>query len=96
MFVSAGEEHDVIALQTLIAGNGVARHGAIAVADMRLTGWIVDWRGDIKCFSFHVVSLLLFSLHISRAMTISAGKICKNILHIEVALHDITSILYSF
>ena len=96
MLVRSGQKHHVISLKTLIAGNGVARHGAIAVADMRLTGWIVNWRGDIKCFSLHVISLLLFSLHISRAMTISAGKICKNILHIEVALHDITSILYSF
>ena len=53
VLIGAGEEHDVIALQALVAGDGVGGHGAVAVADVQLVRRIVDGRRDIKRLLFH-------------------------------------------
>ena len=58
VLVGAGEEHHVEALQTLIAGDGVRRHGAVAVTDVQLVGGVVDGRGDIKRLLLHACYLL--------------------------------------
>ena len=57
VLVGAGEEHHVIAAQTLVAGDRVACDGAVGVADVELRGGIVDRRGDIKGRFFHEASL---------------------------------------
>ena len=36
VLVGAGQEHDVVALQALVAGHGVGGHGAVGVADVQL------------------------------------------------------------
>ena len=36
MLIGAGEEHDVLALQPVIPGQGVGGHGAVGVADVQL------------------------------------------------------------
>ena len=53
VLVGAGEEHHVIALQALVAGDGVGGHSAVAVADVQLVRGVVDRRGDIKRLLFH-------------------------------------------
>ena len=53
VLVGAGEEHDVEALQALIAGDGVGGHGAVAVADVELVGGVIDGGGDVELFLFH-------------------------------------------
>ena len=57
VLVGAGEEHHVIAAQTLVAGDRVACDGAVGVADVELRGGIVDRRGNIKGRFFHEASL---------------------------------------
>ena len=47
-----GEEHDVVALHPLEAGQRIAGHGGVAVADMQLIAGVIDGSGDIKCFVF--------------------------------------------
>ena len=62
VLVGAGQEHHVVALQPLIAGHGVGRHGAVGMADVQLRRGIVDRRGDIKClFACFAHSIFLFS-----------------------------------
>ena len=39
VLVGAGQEHDVVALQPLVAGHGVGSHGAVGVADVQLIAW---------------------------------------------------------
>ena len=59
VLIGPGEEHDVIAAQSLVAGDRIRRDGAVGVADVQLVGRIVDRGGDVKCFSvFHIFSLL--------------------------------------
>ena len=53
VLVGAGQEHHVVALQTLIAGDGVGGHGAVAVADVELVRGVVNRCGDIELFLFH-------------------------------------------
>ena len=53
VLVGAGEEHHVIALQALIAGDGVGGHGAVGVADVQLVRRIVNGRCDIKRLLLH-------------------------------------------
>ena len=48
VFVGAGEEHNVIALEPLEASHGVGCHGAIGVADVKLGGRVVDGGCDIE------------------------------------------------
>ena len=48
VLVGAGEEHDVIALEALVAGHGVGGHGAVGVADVELVAGVIDGGGNIK------------------------------------------------
>ena len=48
VLVGAGQEHDVIALHALEAGQCVAGHGGVAVADVQLVAGVVDGGRDIK------------------------------------------------
>ena len=57
VLVRACEEHDVVALETLVPRHGVSGHGAVGVADVELVRGIVDGGGNIKLFlliSFHI------------------------------------------
>ena len=59
VLVGAGQEHDVVALQALVAGQRVCRDGAVGVADVQLIRGIVDRRRDIiLLFCFHGTNLL--------------------------------------
>ena len=42
VLVSTGQELDVVALQTLVAGHGIGCHGAVSVTDMELGRGIVN------------------------------------------------------
>ena len=50
VLVRACEEHDVVALETLVPRHGVSGHGAVGVADVELVRGIVDGGGNIKLF----------------------------------------------
>ena len=52
VLIGAGQEHDVVALHPLKAGQRIAGHGGVAVADMQLIAGVIDRGGDIKCFVF--------------------------------------------
>ena len=58
VLIGTGEEHDIAALQALVTGHAVGGHGAVAVPDVQLIGRVVDGRGDIKLFPFHIFFLL--------------------------------------
>ena len=47
MLVGTGQELDVVALQTLVAGHGVGSHGAVSMADMQVCRRIVDGGGNV-------------------------------------------------
>ncbi|MPM97713.1 hypothetical protein SDC9_144890 [bioreactor metagenome] len=53
VLVGAGQEHDVIAVEPLIAGNRIGGNGAVGVADVQLVRRVIDGRGDIKSLFFH-------------------------------------------
>jgi len=53
VFVGAGQEHHVIALQPLVARHDVGGDGAVAVADVELVRRIINRRRDIKFLFFH-------------------------------------------
>ena len=48
VLIGAGEEHNVVALEPLVAGHGVRCHGAVGVADMQLGGRIVNGCGNVE------------------------------------------------
>ena len=52
VLIGAGQEHDVVALHPLKAGQRIAGHGGVAVADVQLIAGVVDGGGDIKCLMF--------------------------------------------
>ena len=54
VLVGAGQELDVVALQPLVAGHSVGGNGAIGVADVQLIAGVVNRRGDVKFFLFHL------------------------------------------
>ncbi len=56
VLVGAGEEHDVIACQPLVAGDGVGGDGAVGVADVELVGGVVDGGGDVEGGFGHIVT----------------------------------------
>ena len=57
MLVRAGEEHHVLAAQTVVARDRIGRDGGIGVADVELCRRIIDRRCDIKCILFcHLIS----------------------------------------
>ena len=58
VLVGAGEEHDVLAKQAVVAGQGVRGHGAVGVADVELVRGVVNRSGDIEFFLIHGVSPL--------------------------------------
>ena len=54
VLVGARQVHDVVALHALIARNGVAHNGGVAVADVQLIAGVIDGRSDVEClFVFH-------------------------------------------
>ena len=50
VLVGAGQEHDVVALQALVARHRVGRDGAVGMTDVKLCRRIVNRRCDIKGF----------------------------------------------
>ena len=56
VLVGAGEEHHLFALQPLEAGQRIAGHGGVAVADVQLIAGIVNGGGDVERILIHVVS----------------------------------------
>ena len=58
VLIGAGQEHHIVTLQPLIAGDGVGGHGAVGVADVQLIAGVVDGCGDIERLLLHGVSLL--------------------------------------
>ena len=53
MLVCAGEEHHILPLEPVVAGEGVRGHGAVGVADVQLVGGIVNGGGDIELLLIH-------------------------------------------
>ena len=49
MLIGAGQEHDFLALHPLEAGQRVAGHGGVAVADVQLVAGVVDGSGNVEC-----------------------------------------------
>ena len=60
VLVSTGEEHHVVAAQTLVTRHGIGRNGAVGVADVQLIRGIVDRRGDIELFLTGVAHIRTF------------------------------------
>ena len=50
VLIGTGEEHDVKAVEALVAGDGVGCHGAVGVADVKLIRGVVDGGRDIILF----------------------------------------------
>ena len=48
VLVGAGEEHNLLALEPVVAGDGVGGHGTVGVADVELVRGVVDGGGDVK------------------------------------------------
>ena len=53
MLVRSGEEHNIIALHTLVSCNSIAGNGRVAVSDVRISRWVIDRGRDIKRFLWH-------------------------------------------
>ena len=66
VLIGAGQEHDVVALHPLEAGQRIAGHGGVAVADVQLIAGVIDRGGDIKClvFAHGVLSSFLLVLQL--------------------------------
>ena len=66
VLIGAGQEHDVVALHPLEAGQRIAGHGGVAVADVQLIAGVIDGGGDIKClvFAHGVLSSFLLVLQL--------------------------------
>ena len=52
VLVGAGQEHHIIPLHPLEAGQCVTGHGGVAVADVQLVAGVVDGGGDVELFLF--------------------------------------------
>ena len=50
VLIRAGQEHDIIALQTLVARHNIGGDGAVAVSDMKIRRRIINRCGYIKRF----------------------------------------------
>ena len=71
VLVGAGQEHHVVPLLALEAGQRVTGHGGVAVADVQLVAGVVDGGGDVELFLFrHGEWFPPFDLH--------SGKEAKN------------------
>ena len=49
VLIGAGQEHDVVALHPLEAGQCVAGDGGVAVADVQLIAGVIDGGSDVEC-----------------------------------------------
>ena len=58
VLVRTGEEHDLAAGQTLVAGHGVGGHGAVGLTDVEAAGGVVDGSGNVKALVLHGENLL--------------------------------------
>ena len=67
MLVGSGQEHDVIALHPLEAGQRVAGHGGVAVADVQLIAGVVNGSGNVECFVLTHGSVSSFLLRQQKA-----------------------------
>ena len=56
VLVGSGEKHHVIALQPLVAGDGVRCDGAVGVPNVHVSRGIVDRGGDIESLLLHTFS----------------------------------------
>ena len=52
VLIGAGQEHDFLALHPLEAGQRIAGHGGVAVADVQLVAGVVDGGRDVECVVF--------------------------------------------
>ena len=63
VFVGTGQEHHIVALHPLVAGDTVARDGGIGMPDMGVARGVIDRGRDVKClfvtFLAHGWSLLV-------------------------------------
>ena len=59
MLIRPGQKHHVITLKALVARDRVARHRAVAVADVRLPRRVIDGGGDIECLFVHAIIPLI-------------------------------------
>ena len=62
VLIGAGQEHDVVALHPLEAGQRIAGHGGVAVADVQLIAGVVDGGGDVKCLVLTHGDMLFLSI----------------------------------
>ncbi len=53
VFVRAGQEVNILAIQTLETRHGISRNQFISMTDMRLAIWVSDCGGDIEFFAAH-------------------------------------------
>ena len=53
VLIRAGEKHNVLALQAVIAGNRIRGHRAVGVADVQLIGGVIDRCCDIERIFSH-------------------------------------------
>ncbi len=67
VLIGAGLEAYIIALETLVAGNGVCQHDLISVSDMRLAGSIGNRCRHVKRFFLHFFTS--FHRHLSDSPT---------------------------
>ena len=57
LLIGAGEEHDIITGQTLIACHGIGGHGAVGMADVQLGRGIIDGGRDVEIAFRHIIFL---------------------------------------
>ena len=61
VLIGAGEEHDLLALEAVVTGEGIGSHSAVGVADVQLVAGVIDGGGDIITSLFHDNGLPCFS-----------------------------------
>ena len=61
VLVSAGQKHHIIALHPLKAGQCIAGHGGVAVADVQLVAGVVNGSGNVK-FLIHIRYFLSYKM----------------------------------
>jgi len=47
MLIGARQELDIVALEPLVAGHGVSRHGAVCMADVQIGRRIINGSGNV-------------------------------------------------
>ena len=76
VLVGAGQEHHIIPLHPLEAGQCVTGHGGVAVANVQLVAGVVDGGGDVELFLFRHDCILPFPLRPSARLQ-PGGKTCS-------------------